>query len=76
MFSGAPYDISIPHNPRLQTVNLPISQIRLPYNSSCTGGLSVVDIGPGIAVNLSNLAPVTGSIFVGNIALLSIPSLA
>jgi hypothetical protein len=35
-----------------------------------------VDSGPGIAVNLSNLVPVTGSISVGNIVLLSIPSLA
>jgi hypothetical protein len=76
IFSGAPYDISISDNPRLQTVNLPTSQIRLQYNSSYTGNLSIVNNNPNITVNLPDLASVAGSISVGNVSSLSIPSLA
>jgi hypothetical protein len=76
IFSGAPYDIWISDNPRLQTVNLPTSQIRLQYNSSYTGSLTIGNNNPNITVNLPNLASVAGSISVGNVSSLSIPSLA
>jgi hypothetical protein len=76
IFSGAPYDISISDNPRLQTVNLPTSQIRLQYNSSYTGNLSIVNNNPNTTVNLPNLASVARSISVGDVSSLSIPSLA
>jgi len=76
IFSGAPYDISISDNPRLQTVNLPTSQIRLQYNTSYTGNLYIVNNHPNITVNLPNLASVAGIISIGNVSSLSIPSLA
>jgi hypothetical protein len=76
IFSGAPYDISISDNPKLQKINLPTSQIRLQYNSSYTGSLTIVNNHPNITVNLPNLASVAGSISVGNVSSLSIPSLA
>jgi hypothetical protein len=76
IFSGAPYDISIYDNPRLQKVNLPTSQIRLQYNSSYTGSLTIVNNSPNIIVDLPNLASVAGSISIGNVSSLSIPSLA
>ena len=52
IFSGAPYDIQIYDNPKLQIINLPTSQIRLQYNSSSTGNLVIVNNNPNITVNL------------------------
>ena len=70
-------DIQIYDNPKLQIINLPTSQIRLQYNSTYTGNLMIVNNNPNITVNLPNLAPtVAGSISVGNVSSLSIPSLA
>jgi hypothetical protein len=76
IFSGAPYDIQIYDNPKLQIINLPTAQIRLLYNSSNTGNLMIVNNNPNISVNLPNLASVAGTISVGNVSSLSIPSLA
>jgi hypothetical protein len=73
---GAPYDIWISDNPRLQTVNLPTSQIRLQYNTSYTGNLLIANNHLNITVNLPNLTSAAGSISVGNVSSLSIPSLA
>jgi hypothetical protein len=76
IFSGAPYDIQIYDNPKLQIINLPTGQIRLQYNSSDTGNLMIVNNNPNISVNLPNLASVAGTISIGNVSSLSIPSLA
>jgi hypothetical protein len=75
IFSGTPRDISIANNPRFQTVNLPSAQILLQYNTSYTGNLEIVNNSASVTVNLPNLFSVAGSVTLGNVSELSIPSL-
>lgn len=75
IFSGNPRDISITYNPRLQTVNLPSTQIYLQYNTSYTGNLLIMNNSASVTVNLPNLFSIAGSMSLGNVSELSIPSL-
>jgi hypothetical protein len=75
IFSGTTRDISTIHNPRLQTVNLPSTQIFLQNNTGHTGNLLIVENGANITVNLTNLFSIAGSMTLGNVSELLIPSL-
>jgi hypothetical protein len=75
IFSGTPRDILITNNPSLHTVNLPSTQIYLQYNANYTGNLLIVNNSASVTVNLPNLFSVAGSMSLGNVSELSIPSL-
>jgi hypothetical protein len=75
IFSGTPRDILITNNPSLHTVNLPSTQIYLQYNVNYTGNLLIVNNSASVTVNLPNLFSVAGSMSLGNVSELSIPSL-
>lgn len=75
LFGGTTRDISITNNPRLQTVHLLASQILLQYNASYTGNLVITKNSANITIDLPNLFSIAGSMSLGNVAELSIPSL-
>jgi hypothetical protein len=76
LFGGTPRDISITNNPRLQKVHLLSTQILLQYNTSSTGNLIITNNSANMTVNLPNLFSIAGSMSLGNVSELSIPSLS
>ena len=76
LFAGTPRDISITNNPRLHKVRLLSTQILLQYNTSATGNLVITNNSANMTVRLPNLFSTAGSMSLGNVSELSIPSLS
>jgi hypothetical protein len=75
LFGGTLPDISITNNPKLQTVHLLSTQIVLQYNTSYTGNLVITKNNPNMTIGFPNLFSIAGSMTLGDVSELSIPSL-